>query len=392
MRTPFNLRRMSSGPQNVSMIQVTLSRSRVLWHTWVTPGLPPRRLPDHLLVTVYQLWLVALLLKMLGSSWDLSWHFRWLRDDLAPPHLLNSLGTIVVVALVAFHSYTGYGVDKVALRLMQGGIGLFLLAIPADVINHEINGLDITTWSWSHSGLYLGTAIMLAGVIRGWWRHGPRGGPRRPLVLAMLWLFLLENVMFVAGQQEYGVVSVAAWDRGEPQAEPILLQFAAEQIGRPVDRVAVVNFALPVQAWVYLAWVIGAAMLVLVLARWVIGWRWTATAVTAAYLGYRCVMWLLLSAAGFPESAVPFLLLAGAVVVDLLFSTRVPWSLRPVLGGPLIAAAVCGGAWLQDVLAVAPPLDYRSAAAASAVLTAAWLALTLLVRTGAFARWTAEHS
>ncbi|MFC7481333.1 hypothetical protein ACFQX7_16650 [Luedemannella flava] len=36
-----------------------------------------------LLRQIYGIWLVALLCKALGSSWDVSWHFKWLRDDLA---------------------------------------------------------------------------------------------------------------------------------------------------------------------------------------------------------------------------------------------------------------------------------------------------------------------
>jgi len=344
---------------------------------------------------VYRLWLAALLLKMLGAGWDVSWHFRWLRDDLAPPHLLNSVGTTMAVALVAFHSYTGYGVDRGALRLMQVGVGTFLVAIPLDVINHRVNGLDITTWSLTHAMLYLGTAVMLAGVIRGWGLYGPANRWRR-LTLGALWVFFLENVMFVAGQQEYGVFAVAAWDAGHPEAEPSLLQFAADQIGRPVDRASLVHFALPVPAWVYLAWIVAGAMLVLVITRWMIGWRWSATAVTAAYLAYRCVMWALLAGTGFPRSAVPFLLLAGAATVDVVmsaptFSERLSWVARPLLGAIMVAAAVSGGAWLQDVLLVAPPLDFRSVAGAAGGLAAAWLVLAYLVRTRAFRDWAAER-
>lgn len=367
------------------------SRARSWWDEWVTPGQAPRRLPDDVLVGVYRLWLLALLLKMVGSSWDVSWHFRWLRDDLAPPHLLNTAGTMLAMALVAFHSYTGYGVDRRSLRMMQAGIGLFLVAIPVDLVNHRINGLDLTSWSPSHMMLYVGTAVMLAGVIRGWWRYAPRGG-QRTLALGAFWLLFLENVMFAAGQQEYGVVAVRAWDAGRPEAEPSLLQFAANQIGRPVDREVMLSFALPVPAWVYLAWIIVAAMLVLVVARWTIGHRWSATAVTAGYLAYRCAAWTVLAGTGFPRSAVPFLLLGGALMVDLVMSSRRPYRLaRPVLGGVLVALAVCGSAWLQDVLVWAPPLDYRSAAAAAAALSALWAGLTLLVRSPAFARWSAER-
>ncbi|MBV9313589.1 MAG: hypothetical protein JO100_07495 [Pseudonocardia sp.] len=373
------------------MTEAPLTRARALWQDWVTPGQAPRPLPREMLVAVYRLWLLAFLLKMLGSSWDVSWHFRWLRDDLAPPHLLNSVGTALAIALVTLHSYTGYGVDRRALRLMQVGMSTFLVAIPLDIINHRINGLDITTWSATHALLYLGTAIVLAGVIRGWWRYGPPGHEHR-LVISAFWLFFLENVMFAAGQQEYGVVAVAAWDAGRPEAEPELLQFAANQAGHPMDRNTLVSFALPVPPWVYLAWIITAAMLVLVVARWTVGWRWTATSVTVAYLAYRCTIWVLLAEAGFPRSAVPFLLLAGALAVDAVMAPHwLHWLARPVCGGVMVAGAVCGGAWLQELLALAPPLDYHCAPAAAVVLIALWLGVTLLVRTSGYARWLAER-
>jgi hypothetical protein len=132
----------------------------------------------------------------------------------------------LVILLVAFHSWTGYGVDRVALRMMQTGIAMFLAAVPIDVVNHAVNGLDITAWSVSHALLYLGTAVMLGGVVRGWSRYGT-GRVQAPL-LVLLWAFVLENVWFPAQQQEYGVLAVAAWDREAADAEPILLQFAAD--------------------------------------------------------------------------------------------------------------------------------------------------------------------
>jgi hypothetical protein len=77
---------------------------RWFWAAYVTPGRPGRPTTQTELTWIYSAWLGAFLLKMLGSSWDVSWHFRWLRDDLAPPHLLNSAGTAVVDGLVVLHS------------------------------------------------------------------------------------------------------------------------------------------------------------------------------------------------------------------------------------------------------------------------------------------------
>src|SRR5206468_12774093 len=70
---------------------------------------------------------------------------------------------------------TGLGADKTSLRLMQIGLLTFLVAAPLDVINHRVNGLDLTAWSPSHMMLYLGTGIMQAGVLLGWLRLSPPG-------------------------------------------------------------------------------------------------------------------------------------------------------------------------------------------------------------------------
>jgi hypothetical protein len=356
------------------------ARARAFWRTWGTRGSAPRELPPDLLRAVYGLWVAALALKLFGSSWDVAWHFRWLRDDLAPPHLLNSVGTALVVVLVGYHTWTGYGVDRATLRLMQAGIAVFLLAIPVDLVNHAVNGLDITAWSPSHAMLYLGTAIMLAGVLRGWSRYGQ--GRLRVPGLVLLWAFALETVWFPAGQQEYGVLSVAAWDRGEPDAEPVLLQFAADQIGRPVDRAAVLHFALPVPDWVYPVWLVAAAGAVLVLARVLIGRRWAATAVAGLYVAYRCVAWLALVGGGFPPSAVPFLLLGVAVAVDVAFLLRMPDALRAVPGAVLVGAAGAGGALLQSTWLVLPPTAPLAFATGAGLLAVLWVAVALL--TGLF--------
>src|SRR5215212_7218270 len=283
---------------------------RWFWSAYMTPGRPGRATTESELRWIYLAWLGAFLLKMLGSSWDVSWHFKWLRDDLAPPHLLNSAGTVVVVALVVFHSYTGYGVDRRALRLMEWGIGVFLIAVPIDIVNHRINGLDITSWSPSHALLYLGTAIMLAGAIRGWWLYAAPGRTRELIALG-LWLFFVENVLFPNQHQEYGVLSVRAFVAGRTTAEPQLLDFAASQGASPLE------FALPVPSWVHPAWLVCAGLLALVVARKVVDLRWTATIVAVSYLAYRAVMGLALVAIGFPPSVLPVVLIVGAVLVDL---------------------------------------------------------------------------
>nr|WP_204332198.1 hypothetical protein [Geodermatophilus sabuli] len=353
---------------------------RWLWLAYMTPGRPGRPTSQQELRWIYTAWLGAFLLKMLGSSWDVSWHFRWLRDDLAPPHLLNSAGTAVVVALVVFHSYSGYGVDRRALRLMQWGIAAFLVAVPIDILNHRINGLDITSWSPSHGLLYVGTAIMLAGAIRGWWLYAAPGRTR-DLVSLGLWLFFVENVVFPNQHQEYGVLSLQAYEAGRTTAEPQLLDFAASQGQTPT------MFMLPVPAWVHPGWMLCAGLLSLVVARKLVGLRWTATVIAATYLAYRAVMWLGLVALDFPPSVLPLVLVVAAVAIDLAVTARVPgW-----LAGPVVAAVFYGAGAVQDALGLLPPWDWTwwSVLLVGATFTVLWTAVDVLTTSRWLARWQA---
>ncbi|MGY1604716.1 hypothetical protein [Geodermatophilus sp. SYSU D00815] len=347
-----------------------------LWLAYMTPGRPGRPVSQTELRWMYTGWLFAFLLKMLGSTWDVSWHFKWLRDDLAPPHLLNSVGTAVVIALVVAHSYSGYAVDRRALRLMQWGIALFLVAIPLDIVNHRLYGLDITSWSPTHAVLYLGTAVMLAGAIRGWWLYAEPGRARNLISLG-LWLFFVENVLFPNQHQEYGVLSLRDWSAGNTTAEPSLLDFAASQGDSPSE------FMLPVPSWVHPTWLVLAGLLALVVARKVVGLRWTATIVAGGYLAYRCVAWLALVGGDFPPSVVPFVLLVGAVAVDLAVTYRLPgW-----LAGPLVAAAVYGAGAAQSALDLLPPWNWWSALPVAVGFGVLWTAVDLVARSGWYARW-----
>ena len=353
-----------------------LGRAGQLMRTYWVRGRPGRPTSQVELRWIYSAWLLAFVGKVLGSSWDVSWHFKWLRDDLAPPHLMNSLGTGLVVALVVFHSYTGYGVDKIALRFMQWGIGLFLLAVPLDLLNHTIYGLDITSWSPTHAVLYLGTAVMLVGTIRAWWLYAAPGAVRNGVLLA-LWLFFFENVLFPNQHQEYGVVALRLFEDGRTSAEPILLDFARQQGNTPAE------FMLPVPSWVHPAWLICAGLLTLLVARKVTGLRWTASIITAGYLLYRFLTMGLLWAGDFPISAVPIMALAGAVLIDLAVSYRVP----ALLAGIVVSASTYGDAWVLGAVLEIPPWSWWSALPVSLGFALLWWGLDRLESGSWLQRW-----
>ncbi len=333
------------------LVHVSISR--------LTRGKPGRPTPEDLASLLTKAWIVAFALKMVGSSWDVSWHFKWLRDDFAPPHLLNSVGTVLAMVLVGVHWYTGFGVDRTAKRLIEIGMAIFMIAIPADVVNHRVNGLDITSWSPSHALLYLGTALMLLGLIK-----VSRGVPQ-----AVFFAFFLENWHFPALHQEYGVYGLKAWLEGRPEAEPSLLRFAAEQMGRPVDDEMVQKFAQPVSDWVYPLWAAVGTVFILVLARRVVGMRWTATGVAAGYLAYRAVSWILLDLADFPRSAIPFFLLAAALVIDLSFRF-LPGI--PVAGALLTVGAAYAGIVAQGWITEVPPYALNAWPVAAVLLSLLW--------------------
>ena len=337
----------------------TMQRIAPLW----TRGEPGRATPPAVTVALYTSWLVALTFKTLGASWDVAWHFKWIRDTTAPPHMVNFVGTGIAVALVLVHTYTGYAVDRRALRFMQVGMGSFVVTIPMDIVNHTVNGLDLTAWSVTHVLLFTGTTITLIGLIMGWHSQFPRQHRFYRVGLAALWLSMLENLWFPNEQQEYGVLSLAAWDRGQTYAQPELLQFAASQIHHPVDRAAVEHFSLGLPEWLYPVWCVLSATIALMLAKRFLRGKFTATMIAACYVGYRTLALGFIAGIGFPPYAVPFWALAVGVAVDLAY----------LLGTPLVVAVLAPALgylalWGQSTLLVAPPSDFASWPAAVVVL------------------------
>ena len=83
---------------------------------------------------------------------------------------------------------------------------------------------------------------MIAGVIRNWYHSYPSDGGFGSAVAAgadrALGVHVREHVL-PDRQQEYGILEIASWFRGQPYAEPELISFAAGQLGRPVDDVAI---------------------------------------------------------------------------------------------------------------------------------------------------------
>lgn len=329
------------------------------WRGWVGGRLSSGEDSQLTIRLIFGLWIVGLLIKHAGSGWDVAWHFRYVFNALEPPHWVNASGSALVLALLVFQTMTGKAVERTGFLVIQIAFMVFLLSTPLDVLNHYLFGLDVSVWSPTHVLGFAATAVVTAGVLYSWLRLAEPGVWRLAIGLAC-WAFLLDDVVFQLGQQEYGVIALDAYARGQTTASPELLALA----GRSPEQF--VRGGMP--PWIYPVWMILTCTLVMVAARRVQGWRWTATAATILYLAFRAGGVLLLGAGQFPTSFIPVMMLGGAFAIDLAESRR--W-------GPLpTAAAVTVGYYaIAELVGRSTLMPEFSLVTAPIVLVALWAGL-----------------
>ena len=123
--------------------------------------------------SVFGLWIVAFALKHVDARWDLAWHFRFLRDDLIPPHLVNLSGNMVALTLLCFQFYTNIALERRGFLVLLAGFALFITALPFDLLNHCLFGLDVTMaicWRWrTATSLGSPSDMCQAGSTRSGW-------------------------------------------------------------------------------------------------------------------------------------------------------------------------------------------------------------------------------
>ncbi len=319
---------------------------------------------QRLLAAGFGLWLVAFAFKHAGASWDVAWHYRFLRDDLIPPHVINLLGNALALALLYGQIRTGIAFEWGGMILLVAGFATFVLALPLDLLNHRLFGLDVTIWSVPHLMFFAGSTLALGGIVRMWLRLAAPGRLRSAYILALLTL-LMDCALFVLGQFEYGVLSLDAFRRGQPTASDGLLTLARGDVARFATGGA--------PAWVYPAWMVLGGGLVLIGARRALPGRWTATMVAALYLAYRMLALALLAWASFPPSFIPLMLLGAAIALDT--GTWLRWPAFVTTGTML--AAWYGGAALVGRFMLMPDFAPYTCALVAAPL---WLMLAGMKR------------
>lgn len=155
----------------------------------------------------YKLWVLALFLKVIGSSWDASYHFKYFFEEYSIPHLVNFSG-FVLGGFLLIQEYRKPTYLSIASRIwITIGYILFIIGIPLDFTYHLLRGIDLTTWSPTHFIYYVATGVMIYGVWTGYYQFNP--SPVNWKSLHTFWaFFMVEALLFPNFQQENGAISL----------------------------------------------------------------------------------------------------------------------------------------------------------------------------------------
>ncbi|MHB8605853.1 MAG: hypothetical protein ACYDCK_11415 [Thermoplasmatota archaeon] len=291
---------------------------------------------------IYALWFTAFALKLLGSAWDVSWHFRTEFDATSPAHITNAIGFSLLILALVIEWRNRTSERQGPLIVIGAGVALFLAAIPADLTWHKLFGVDLTTWSPTHLMLFYGTVVQIAGMLLllladlGW-RPGIRLGDRRPALTTGEWVALgalaalfIEALAFPMGYNEYA--TVGAW------------RFVYHPETFSPDLLAAVPFIPdPPFAgdphWLYPVYSVLIASFASVLFLEVTGKRGAALIPMAGYVLFRIVGVGVLTATGWPRGVIPYQFLLVGLTVELVWLFRASHRAKAVVAGGVAAAA-----------------------------------------------------
>lgn len=302
---------------------------------------------------IYWVWALGLLLKGIGASWDVSWHFRILRETVSPPHVVNAIGGLVCAAALAYEWRHRDQKRTGPLLVILAGIALFLLAIPFDEWWHRRFGVDLTTWSPAHMMLFTGTMVSVFGVLllfvgdlarNARVRDAIRAATKTErLMLAFLLVVFAGAVYFPLTYNEYTTVAVRVIAEAPGTVDPALVA-RAQSTDDPIF--------LGTPRWLYPVYSVVIGAFVGTLARAWLGRGWALVAL-GGISAERALVDGILGAAGWPTAALPLQFAAMGAAIELVWIARAPSWARAVAGG--VAGAVVGYGYFVA------PLTWRDA-------------------------------
>ncbi|MEY2192189.1 hypothetical protein AB7942_05565 [Neobacillus sp. BF23-41] len=248
----------------------------------------------------YRLWVLAFLLKFIGSAWDASYHFKYLFEEYSIPHIVNTIGFALGACLLIQEWRRLNYMDRFSRNLITIGYVIFLIGIPLDFTYHIAYGIDLTTWSPTHFIYYIGTAIMIFGVWRGYFLYSRDIQPSWWSLHTWFAMYLLECLMFPNMQQENGAISYDQYIHGKSIASKEILELIS-------DPASQIFGGIP--EWVYPIYsILMVALLTILIIRYCRDYTIPVMA-TALYILLRFVGKAIFAAVGYPTSYVPITLL-----------------------------------------------------------------------------------
>jgi len=262
----------------------------------------------------YRLWVVALLLKFIGSAWDASYHFKYLFEEYSIPHIVNTMGFALGGILLFKEWRHSTYMDGFSRNLITIGYGLFLIGIPLDFTYHIAYGIDLTTWSPTHFIYYIATDIMIIGAWRGYYFFSWYKVPTWKSMHTWFAMFLLECLVFPNMQQENGAISYDQYIHGKSIASKEILQL----ISNPASQIF---GGIPVYVYPIFS-VLMVGLLTVVTIR--IFRDFTIPFMAAVlYISLRFIGKAIFAAVGYPTSYVPITIIL--IPLAFLLFRRTSW-------------------------------------------------------------------
>lgn len=291
----------------------------------------------------YRLWVVAFLLKFIGSAWDASYHFKYLFEEYSIPHIVNFIG-FTLGAFLLFKEWRKLQyMDRFSRNLITIGYVLFLIGIPLDFSYHIAYGIDLTTWSPTHFIYYIATDVMIFGVWRGYYLYSRSEKPTWKPMHTWFAMFLLECLLFPNMQQENGAISYDQYIHGKSIASKEILQLIS-------DPASQIFGGIP--QWVYPIYsVLMVAILTLMVIRIFSDYKIPVMA-AALYILIRFIFKTIFFAVHYPTSYVPITILF--IPLFYLLMKRTNW-LAGLLGSLFYFGVLY--AIYQSGILITPPLQ-----------------------------------
>ncbi len=299
---------------------------------------------------LYALWILAFLFKIIGASWDVSYHFKYLREFYQLPHILNGLGDLIGLILLIYMIRTESKREREGIKIIALGMLIFIFGVGFDQWYHATFGLDLTIWSPAHITLYLGSAFVILGMIFQTLhdhRNKILSSRTTKTYLLIFFFFLFESFWFLLLQQEQGIIASYLFAKGTPLVSQELLLFLK-------NPELTISGGIP--AWVYAAWSCFSAMFIFSLVKYFKLNKFSATYITSAYLIFRIIMNIVFSAVAYQTSTIPYNLLLTAIIFDLLYFYLEKLKVGLVLKASLLSIAVTLSIYSISLINIKPPI------------------------------------